>query len=305
MPALGVNCSALGHMGAVATEMLCEGTLGPGVHVPRVGLGQGGCNVVAVKKSAGRSASSEDHTLPPPAKEARIRAVSKRATAHLRADPAMGRLIDRIGPPKLRPRRLPPFQSLTHAIIHQQLSGKAAGTILERFLALFGNDGFPTPEAVLNASPERLRSAGLSRPKASYVVGIAQSAVDGHIPTLSECDRMTDAELVERLTRIKGVGRWTVEMLLIFNLGRPDVLPVHDLGVRKGFQFAYRKRKLPEPEDLARYGGRWPEGEGGFRFHAAGHTIGRQIHVGRTAHKGATGGPLARIAGIGFSSPAG
>ena len=169
----------------------------------------------------------------------------------------MAGLIDRVGPVKLCPRRLPPFQSLTHAVIHQQLSGRAAGTILERFRALFGDDGFPAPEAVLKASPERLRSAGLFRPKASYVLGIAQKAVDGHIPTLDECDSMTDAEIVERLTSIKGVGRWTAEMLLIFNLGRPDVLPVHDLGVRKGFQYAYGKRKLPEPEQLARYGLRW------------------------------------------------
>jgi len=183
--------------------------------------------------------------------------VSKRALAHLRTDLAMAGLIDRIGPPKLRPRRLPPFQSLTHAVIHQQLSGQAAGTILGRFRALFGDDGFPTPAAVLKASPERLRSAGLSRPKASYVLGIAQKAVDGHIPTLDECDGMTDVEIVERLTSIKGVGRWTAEMLLIFNLGRPDVLPVDDLGVRKGFQYAYRKRKPPDPEQLARYGVRW------------------------------------------------
>jgi 3-methyladenine DNA glycosylase/8-oxoguanine DNA glycosylase len=169
----------------------------------------------------------------------------------------MAALIDRIGPVKLRPRRLPPFQALTHAVIHQQLSGQAAGTILGRFQALFGDDGFPTLEVVLKASPERLRSAGLSRPKASYVLGIARKAVEGHIPTLDECERMTDAEIVERLTSIKGVGRWTAEMLLIFNLGRPDVLPVHDLGVRKGFQYAYGKRKLPEPEQLARYGVRW------------------------------------------------
>ena len=169
----------------------------------------------------------------------------------------MAGLIDRVGPVKLRRRRLPPFQSLTHAVIHKQLSGKAAGTILGRFLALFGDDSFPAPEAVQKELPERLRSAGLSRPKASYVLGIAQKAVDGHIPTLDECDRMTDAEIVERLTSIKGIGRWTADMLLIFNLGRPDVLPVHDVGVRKGFQLAYGKRKLPEPEQLARYGVRW------------------------------------------------
>ena len=160
--------------------------------------------------------------------------MSKRALAHLRTDPAMAGLIDRVGPVKLRPRRLPPFQSLTHAVIHQQLSGQAAGTILGRFRGLFGDDGFPTPEAVLKASPERLRSAGLSRPKASYVLGIAQKAVDGHIPTLDECDRMTDAEIMERLTSIKGVGRWTAEMLLIFNLGRPDVSAGSRLGRQEG-----------------------------------------------------------------------
>ena len=109
----------------------------------------------------------------------------------------MAGLIDRIGPVKLRLRRLPPFQSLTHAVIHQQLNGQAAGTILGRFRALFGDDGFPTPEAVLKASPERLRSAGLSRPKAGYIFGIAQRAVDGHIPTLDECDRMADADIFD------------------------------------------------------------------------------------------------------------
>jgi len=169
----------------------------------------------------------------------------------------MAGLIDRIGPPKFRPRRLPPFQSLVHAVIHQQLSGKAAGTILRRFLELFGGDGFPAPAAVLRVPPEKLRSAGLSKPKVSYVHGIAQEALGGLIPSLAECDKLTDAEIVDRLTRIKGIGRWTAEMLLIFNLGRPDVLPVHDLGVRKGFQFAYRKRRLPEPESLARHGLRW------------------------------------------------
>jgi 3-methyladenine DNA glycosylase/8-oxoguanine DNA glycosylase len=183
--------------------------------------------------------------------------MTKRALDHLRAEPVMAGLIDRVGQVKLRPRRLPPFESLTHAIICQQLSGKAAETILGRFTALFGDGGFPTPEAVLETSLDRLRSAGLSRPKAGYVLGMAQKAVDGYLPTLDECDRMTDQQIVERLTQIKGVGRWTVDMLLIFNLGRPDVLPVHDLGVRKGFQFAYGKRKLPEPEQLSRYGLRW------------------------------------------------
>jgi hypothetical protein len=121
----------------------------------------------------------------------------------------MAGLIDRAGPVNLRPRRPRPVESLVHAIIHQQLDAKAAGTIPGRLRALFSSDGFPAPEAVLKQSPERLRNAGLSRPKAGYILGIAQKSVDGHIPTLGECDRMTDAEIVERLTSIKGIGRWT------------------------------------------------------------------------------------------------
>ena len=183
--------------------------------------------------------------------------MSRNAVDHLKSDPVMVALIDRAGPIKLSPRRLSPFESLTRAIIHQQLSGHAATTILGRFCALFSGDGFPIPVSVLKTSPERLRSAGLSRAKASYICDIAQRTVDGLIPSLDECDQMTDAEIITKLTEIKGVGRWTAEMLLIFNLGRPDVLPIHDLGVRKGFQSAYRKRKLPEPEQLSRYGLRW------------------------------------------------
>lgn len=180
------------------------------------------------------------------------------AARHLsNADPIMAKLIDRFGAPELEPRRLPPFQSLAHAIIHQQLSGAAAGTILKRFKALFDGKAFPTPAKVIQADVDRLRTAGLSRPKAHYIRDLAQKSSAGVVPTLRECDRLTDAELVERLTSIKGVGRWTVEMLLIFNLGRPDVLPVHDLGVRRGFKIAYRKRTDPTPEQLDRVGVRW------------------------------------------------
>ena len=183
--------------------------------------------------------------------------MNKRAIDHLRADPVMAKLIERIGPIRHRPERLPPFQSLVHAVIHQQLSGKAAGTILGRFVGIFGDGQFPTPEEVLRVPMETMRSAGLSRPKAIYIHEIARSIQDGLVPSLAECAHLTDAEIVERLTAIKGVGRWTVEMLLIFNLGRPDVLPVHDLGVRRGFQIAHGKRKMPEPEHLARHGKRW------------------------------------------------
>jgi len=169
----------------------------------------------------------------------------------------MGRLIERVGPIKLKPRRLPPFQSLVQAIIYQQLSGKAAQTILGRFQALFADGQFPAAAQVLELAPENFRAAGLSRPKAGYVRGIGEHAVAGRLPTLVECDQLTDGEIVQRLTEMKGVGRWTAEMFLIFNLGRPDVLPVHDLGVRKGFKIAFGKRKLPEPEPLERYGSRW------------------------------------------------
>jgi len=104
---------------------------------------------------------------------------------------------------------------------------------------------------------ERLRSAGLSRPKANYILGIAEKAASGSLPTLKECDQLGDTEIMARLTELNGVGRWTVEMFLIFNLGRLDVLPVHDLGVRRGFQIAYGKSKIPEPEQLERFGEKW------------------------------------------------
>jgi 3-methyladenine DNA glycosylase/8-oxoguanine DNA glycosylase len=157
----------------------------------------------------------------------------------------------------VKARRIGVFQSLAQAIIYQQLSGKAAATILSRFKALFGDGDFPSAEQVLTMDPQRLRSAGLSRPKANYIRGIAEKTACGSLPTLKECDDLTDAEIVRRLTEIKGVGRWTVEMFLIFNLGRLDVLPVHDLGVRRGFQIAYGKRKMPEPEQLERFGEKW------------------------------------------------
>lgn len=183
--------------------------------------------------------------------------MKKPEIVHLRSDPVMARLIDRIGSIRHRPRRLPPLQSLVHAVIHQQLSGKAAGTILKRFLALFEGESFPTSEEILRMAPETLRAAGLSRPKSAYILGIAEQAKSGKIPTLVECRRMPDEEIITRLTAIKGIGRWTVEMFLIFNLGRPDVLPVHDLGIQRGFQISHGKRKLPEPKHLARHGTHW------------------------------------------------
>ena len=182
----------------------------------------------------------------------------QKAVEHLKAvDPVLERLVEKVGPVSVKARRLAVFQSLVQAIVYQQLNGKAADTILGRFKALFDDGHFPSAEQVLAMQPERLRSAGLSRPKASYIRGIAEKAAAGSLPTLKECDRLTDAEIVQRLTEMKGVGRWTAEMFLMFNLGRLDVLPVHDLGVRRGFQVAYGKRKMPEPEQLERFGEKW------------------------------------------------
>jgi len=172
-------------------------------------------------------------------------------------DPVLERLIAKVGHVRVQPRRVPPFQSLIHAIAHQQLHGKAASTILKRFQALFGDGPFPAPEQILKMDLERIRSVGFSRAKATFVYGVAERARDGFIPTMAMCKTMTDLEIVERLTEIKGVGRWTVDMFLMFNLGRLDVLPIHDFGVRKGFQIAYKKRKLPEPEHLEKFGKKW------------------------------------------------
>ncbi len=180
------------------------------------------------------------------------------SSTHLAAnDPLMGALIQRVGPITHNPRRLPVFQSLAQAIIHQQLSGKAAGTILRRFVDLFPAPGFPDPGDVLAAPEEALRRAGLSRAKTRYLLDLAKRTASRSIPSLEECDSLSDEELIERFTTIKGVGTWTVEMLLIFNLGRPDVLPVHDLGVQRGFQLAYRKRRKPTPQELEKAGRKW------------------------------------------------
>jgi DNA-3-methyladenine glycosylase II len=184
--------------------------------------------------------------------------MNRKGARYLRKlDPVLGEVIGKVGLVEVAPRRLTPFQSLVQAVIHQQLSGKAAGTILRRFEGLFEGGRFPSPQEVLVKTPEELRSVGLSRSKASYIRDIAEKTVAGIIPSLEECDRLSDEEIIARLTQIKGVGRWTVEMLLIFNLGRPDVLPIHDLGVRRGFQRAFRKRQMPSPEKLELFGRRW------------------------------------------------
>ena len=173
------------------------------------------------------------------------------------SDKVMSKLIKHIGPINIQPKRLPPFQSIIHAIIHQQLNGNVAKVIYNRFVSIVGNGKFPTPEEIRNINFETMRGAGLSKSKVTYIKNVAGMASARIIPSLNECDKLSDTEIKDRLMKIKGVGPWTVEMLLIFNFGRLDVLPIHDLGVRKGFQLAYKKRKLPSPEQLERFGNKW------------------------------------------------
>jgi DNA-3-methyladenine glycosylase II len=181
------------------------------------------------------------------------------ACEHLCAvDPAMDSLIGRVGEFTMRP--VPAhslFQVLVRSIVYQQLTGKAAATILGRVVALFAPKRFPSPEDLLEISPERLRAAGLSTGKTAALKDLAARRLDGTVPSLARVRLMEDEEIVERLTAVRGIGRWTVEMLLIFKLGRPDVLPLGDLGVRKGFALTLGKRKLPAPAMMSRRAERW------------------------------------------------
>ncbi len=181
------------------------------------------------------------------------------AVAHLcAADDKLARLIERVGPCRLQPRvEHSIFYSLLRSIIYQQLAGKAAAAILARVDGLFPGHHFVHPEDILGASDDLLRSAGLSRNKTAALRDLAARTLDGTVPTLAQTRRMTDAELIERLVTIRGIGQWTVEMLLIFRLGRPDVLPVDDYGVRKGFKLTFRTRELPTRKQMLRRGERW------------------------------------------------
>jgi DNA-3-methyladenine glycosylase II len=180
------------------------------------------------------------------------------AVRHLRAaDKTLARLMERAGPFTMEIRKLhDPFEALARNIIYQQLHGNAAAAIHARVLALFGGVKL-RPEDILGAPDEPLRGAGLSGSKLAALRDLAAKTVDGTVPTLASLRRMADEEIVERLTQVRGIGRWTVEMLLMFRLGRPDVLPVGDFAVRKGFALAYGLAESPKPKELAEYGERW------------------------------------------------
>ena len=173
-------------------------------------------------------------------------------------DKVLARLIKKVGPCTLKPRRRrQPFEALVSAVTHQQLNGTAATTILNRVLALYPGKRFPAPEDLLATADAQLRAAGLSRAKAAAMKDIADKTIAGVVPGLRAISRMSDAEIVAQLTTVRGVGPWTVEMLLMFTLGRLDVLPVTDYGVRKGFAVTYGLRDLPTPKELLEHGERW------------------------------------------------
>ena len=177
----------------------------------------------------------------------------------LRADPVMAGLIAAAG--RYQPEPLPdhpPFQSLARAIAHQQLHGVAAERILARFVAACGTAGaFPLPQQVLDASDARLRATGFSFAKIAALKDLAAKSLSGVVPARAELDALADIEIIERITAVRGIGRWTVEMMLMFQLQRPDVLPVDDFGVRNGFRLAYRLSGMPRPRALAQFGERW------------------------------------------------
>ena len=183
-----------------------------------------------------------------------------RALGHLRASDAdLGRLIDRVGAFGLTlPEESSTFAALAEAIVYQQLSPKAAATIFGRFCGLFpGTPSCPTPEQVQSASEETLRGAGLSGAKQRALHDLARRSVEGELPILEEARGMDDEAIIERLVRVRGIGRWTAEMFLIFTLGRPDVLPADDYGLRRGFQAAFGTEAMPTREEMARRGERW------------------------------------------------
>jgi DNA-3-methyladenine glycosylase II len=186
--------------------------------------------------------------------------VDGEAVEHLRgADPTLRELIDRLGPldPEARRRGRPTdaYGALLRSIVGQQLSTKAARSIYERVTALF--DGrTPTPEQLLAADPEVVRGAGLSRPKVRYMRDLAEHVLSGQLE-LDRLDELSDERITAELTAVKGLGQWTADMFLIFHLGRPDVLPVGDLGVRRAVEHAYGLPEIPSPEEVERLGERW------------------------------------------------
>ena len=176
----------------------------------------------------------------------------------LRKDKPLAKVMRAVGPCGVLSReRMTPFAALMRSIVYQQLSGRAAGTIWGRVVDVCPCSRYPNPKAVLSVDHETLRAAGLSNNKALAVRDLAEKALDGTVPSRRTLNRMDDEAIISRLTEVRGVGRWTVEMLLMFHLGRPDVFPVGDLGVRKGVAVTYGLDDVPEPDEMEPFGERW------------------------------------------------
>src|SRR5256885_4488498 len=178
------------------------------------------------------------------------------AHRHLAAtDPRMAALIARSIRYNVKPGgSMRPFDALAESIAYQQLSGKAAATIWKRVRGLYPRRKYLDPQHILETPDEKLRGAGLSRSKVAAIKDLAAKTIDGTVPSARVLAKMTDEEIIERLITVRGIGRWTVEMLLLFDLGRPDVWPVHDYGVQKGFAKTFGRRKLPKPKQLLELG---------------------------------------------------
>jgi methylated-DNA-[protein]-cysteine S-methyltransferase len=182
-----------------------------------------------------------------------------RGRRHLyRVDPVLGGVIKRLGAVRYAPQTgKSPFPALFRAIVFQQLNGKAAATILGRVLAIYAPQRFPTPADVLATSESRLRGAGLSRNKTAAVRDLAAKTLDGTIPSVRRLATMADESIIDRLVAVRGIGRWTAQMFLISRLGRPDIMPVDDLGIRKGFGMIFGGDPLPAPDVILEHAEQW------------------------------------------------
>lgn len=190
-------------------------------------------------------------------KSAGSSAIGRKATAHLKkVDPVMAEVIQKVGTYKGWPAsRGSHFDAVARSIVFQQLSGKAAGTIHGRFQGLYGGRT-PLPAELATTSDQQLRAVGLSRQKSAYLKDLGARVTSGELP-IETLHELTDEEIISALTQVKGIGRWTAQMFLMFRLSRLDVLPDLDLGVQKGIQRAYRLRKLPTPERVKKIGAKW------------------------------------------------
>jgi DNA-3-methyladenine glycosylase II len=224
------------------------------------------------------------------------------AMNHLSAcDAKLAELITSTQPFQMDPDPLQsPYEALLEAIAYQSISGKAAATIYGRIKALGSNGRPPTPEQMLKIRKPALREAGLSGAKSVAMKDLAKKTIEGVVPTLEDAQKLSDEELVERLTSVRGIGAWTVEMFLIFRLGRPDVLPIHDLGIQKGWSITYGKKHKPKPKELLAFGERWRPYRTVASWymwracHRAGNAAMRKIRPAKVRHKRKPAAPANR-----------